>query len=253
VAWYIVQFFGSDETSQNEEKDFNKGEHDQHNHHGLDPTSQVRDLWMTSIGTNASIARSFGLFSAELLQCMLGIYVEQPETSDDNNESTGIISRKPHEIEESMDFTFDNSIRRKMSPNPPAVKQLPDAHVDCLDAPIRDTHIRCDDRFAYPNARLIQKMRRCEMRLLPLVNEWEMVDVVITKHELILFDVQSVSDINIIDTCTKYGGKRSRLCSVAEGRKVMDKVSKEMKALRLKNPLNKISLLQIMHSSILMM
>jgi len=232
VARYVVRLFGNG-ASQDEEKGSHEGESD--HHHGADPTSQVRDLWMTSIGTHSNVARSFGPFSAELLQCMLGIYVEYPETLDANDESTAIVSIRHHKREKSMDSTFEYTNRMEVISDPPAVDQLPHAPLDCLDLPIREPAVdrlphapgdrldapikasRGDDRFAYPNARLLRKMRRCEMRLLPLLNEWETVDVVITKHELILFDVDDVTG-----TSTKSGGKRKQLYTVAKGRTVMD-------------------------------
>jgi len=150
---------------------------------------------------------------------MLGIYV--PEISDANNESSDIISSQ-HNERKTLTLTSDDSNRGETSPSLPAVEQLSDAPADCREASIRDN--QSDDRFAYPNARLLRRMRRCEMRLLPLVNEWEIVDVVITKHELILFDVQSAPDIDAIRTFTKkWKARELRLCSVAKGRKVMDK------------------------------
>jgi len=237
LAFYVVRLFGSG-ASLDEDKDSHEGEHD--HHHGPDPTSMVRDLWMASIGAHSNIARSFGLFSAELLQCMLGIYVEpldanndsslaqHPETSDAKNEKSDIFSSKHHKGEKSVDATSNDSRKGEMSQSLP-VQQLPDAPV------IRDDRDdQCDDRFAFPKARLLRRMRRCEVRLLPLINEWEIVDVVITKHELILFDVESTpEDIDAIRTFTKSGGKQLQLWSIAKGRKVMSKVSEEMKEVRL--------------------
>ena len=216
AAMYVVRCFGSGGGQDLEKNPKNREE----SHH-TDPTCKVRDLWMTSIGLHSNVAKSFGLFSAELLQCMLGIYVKHPEASDANAEGT---VSKHQEREKNMDVTCDTSSRGETSLNPSAVQQLP-IPVDCLDAPVRDD--RYDDRFAYPNARLIRRMRRCEMRLLPLVNKWAIVDVVVTKHELVLFDVDSTPDADALRIFTKSGGKQLRLCSIAKGRKVMDKVSNE--------------------------
>jgi len=226
VAWYVVKLFGCG-ASHDEDKDSNNGSHGQH--HGPDPTSKVRDLWMTAIGVHSDIAKSCGVFSGELLQCMLGIYsseivseepevsVGDPESSDANNESTGHDSNKHHERENSLEITSDTSSRGITSPlNSPATKRYESD----------DFGVTFDD-FAYPKARLIRRMRRCERRLLPLLNEWMVVDVVITGHEVVLFDVLDETEgrgstpENAISTYNN-GGKGLRLCDVAKGRKIMD-------------------------------
>ncbi len=42
---------------------------------------------------------------------------------------------------------------------------------------------------------LIQKMRRCERRLLPLLNRWDLVDVTMTKYELVYFDATDTTSL----------------------------------------------------------
>jgi hypothetical protein len=79
-------------------------------------------------------------------------------------------------------------------------------------------------------------MRRCDRKLLPLLNHWSAVDVVITKWEIVYLDASSVEDIQgagytaeeisnresvrqaVIAT---KGGKGLRLRDVAMGRKVV--------------------------------
>ena len=47
-----------------------------------------------------------------------------------------------------------------------------------------------ESSFTAPNARLIRNLRRCEFRLLPVLTEWTVVDVAITKYEIVLFEVR---------------------------------------------------------------
>lgn len=96
--------------------------------------------------------------------------------------------------------------------------------------------------FINPNARLIRSMKRCERRLPPILNHWAVVDVVLTKYELVYFDASHVDEDmeELIDeeclderdlrlrrqtvreaiVATK-GGKGLRLRDVAVGRKVV--------------------------------
>ena len=99
--------------------------------------------------------------------------------------------------------------------------------------------------FADPNARLIRSMRRCERRLPPMLNEWAVVDVVITKYEIVYFDATDVDDLGPLPSATTAatdvetlelqhkrdtvrqaliatkGGKGLRLRDVSLGRKVV--------------------------------
>ena len=99
--------------------------------------------------------------------------------------------------------------------------------------------------FAEPNARLIRSMRRCERRLPPMLNEWAVVDVVLTKYEIVYFDANDIdhlgtqpstavaaSEVEAIELQHKRdtvrqaliatkGGKGLRLRDIALGRKVV--------------------------------
>jgi len=221
VADYAVKLFGSG-VSHDQDMHSNEGAH----HHGPDPTTKVRDLWLTAIGAHSDVAKSFGLFSSELLQCMLGIYsnesddskeleasVREPESSDANNESTEHEGSQHNGRENSIS---DTSSRGLMSPfRPLTLKRYASD----------DFGVTFDD-FAYPKARLIRRMRRCERRLLPLLDEWMVVDVVITSHELVVFDVldetgdlESTLENGV--SSYKNGGKGLHLCDVARGRNIV--------------------------------
>lgn len=84
--------------------------------------------------------------------------------------------------------------------------------------------------FEFPNARLLRSMRRCQRKLLPLLNKWSQVDVFITKHEMVYVHV---SDSDGADnhrqlkeagrqalSATK-GGKGLRLIDVVSGRRIV--------------------------------
>ena len=84
------------------------------------------------------------------------------------------------------------------------------------------------DEFSFPSARLIRRMRRCERRMLPYLDEWMVVDAVLTSHELILFEVPNndtplIEDLESApDNVTSLNGcKGLRLCDVAKGRNVV--------------------------------
>ena len=219
VASFIVGLFG---TSKGTEllQDTEASDQD----HEGDPTIKVRELWMTAIGAHSDVAQKYGLFSGELLQCMLGIYShENHPDSDELDDSVrdadgtganniisehGIIHRDTTAIEPSS-----RSLTRSLKP--PINTRQQSGTFDGW----------CDD-FAYPMARLLRRMRRCERQLLPLLDEWVVVDVVLTSHELVLFDVRDENEQSGLfrepsTSNLNNGGKGSYLCDVAKGRKIV--------------------------------
>ena len=84
--------------------------------------------------------------------------------------------------------------------------------------------------FVAPNARLIRSMRRCDRKLLPILTEWECVDVVLTEFEILYFeafDPRTVVSKSHDDECSLLalqatgGGNGLRLQDVAKGRKII--------------------------------
>jgi hypothetical protein len=71
VAFYIANFFGIRAIY---EVVLHHDHKESHGQHGPDSTDMVRRYWLTVIGVHSKIAKTCGLFSGELLQCMLGIY-----------------------------------------------------------------------------------------------------------------------------------------------------------------------------------
>lgn len=212
VAFYIANLFGISATHE----EVLHHDEESHGHHGPNPTDRVRSYWLTAIGVHSEIAKTCGLFSGELLQCMLGIYSDS--YSNESVTSTGDVLRPDvnndvsdnescqHEGNESDQITFDTSSLGLMgSPTTPTISR-------------NDFGVT----FEYPKARLVRRMRRCEMRLLPLMgSEWNVVDVVLTSHELVLFDVTNATvDLGLLPSSTD-GHKGLYLSDVAKGRKIV--------------------------------
>lgn len=88
-----------------------------------------------------------------------------------------------------------------------------------------------DSLFASPNARLVRNMRRCDRKVLPFLDNFTVVDVVLTRNEMIYFDSveaeNAVVDVGSTAEGMKHallgtrGGKGLRLCDVAVGRRVV--------------------------------
>ena len=91
-------------------------------------------------------------------------------------------------------------------------------------------------QFVAPNSRLLRSMRRCDKKLLPLLNTWTTVDVVMTKHEIVYFDVADIDCIDSIASPDPFmkrmqnvrqaliatkGGQGLRLRDVAFGRRIV--------------------------------
>jgi len=88
-----------------------------------------------------------------------------------------------------------------------------------------------------PNAPLIRSMRRCERKLPSILDHWAVVDVALTRYELVYFDAAVHDEIDslVVRTGDKIGfilnaivatngGKKLRLRDVALGRKIVGHV-----------------------------
>jgi hypothetical protein len=191
------------------------------NDHGPDPTVKMRSLWLTAIGAHSKIADSYGLFSSELLLCMLGIY----SYSSTFDEKESMTSSGDCQSPDGMNEVSDTVLQHKDE-----IGQV------ALDGSFSKPAVfrTSFDQFFYPKSRLICRMRRCERRLLPLMDEWMVVDVVITKHEIVLFDVVNEIDDRwdaTLDSLDSSEGFRGLcLCDVAahmcaNGRKIVSQLN----------------------------
>jgi len=84
--------------------------------------------------------------------------------------------------------------------------------------------------FEFPNARLVRSMRRCERKLIPLLDKWSLVDVVLTKHEMVYVHIsendgsdrhEQLREAGKMALKATKGGRGLRLCDVVAGRKVI--------------------------------
>jgi len=96
------------------------------------------------------------------------------------------------------------------------------------DKPVES--IEMDSIFAYPNANLVRKMRRCDRKLLPICDTWTVVDVVLTSKELVYLEATEADNELELGSKTNAskramfatkGGKDLPLCEVTAGRKVV--------------------------------
>ena len=84
--------------------------------------------------------------------------------------------------------------------------------------------------FVAPNATLIRSMRRCDKKFLPFLDKWTVVDVVVTRFEMVYFAADTIDSCPLENSAeavrealasTKGGKGCLRLCDVAQGRRVV--------------------------------
>ena len=224
-ASYTLRMIGyrSDKHGQaSKVSDQNHGSHDD-----FDMKAKARELWLSTVGIHSDVAMKFGMFSGQFLQCMLGIYSPDQDSDDNVKEpSTDISDKDFGSSQPSADPSIENSDEREFKTltsldSTSDTPKMPHQRRTAYD--FESFGVVFDD-FSYPSSRLIRRMRRCERRLLPFLDEWQVVDVVLTSHELVLFDVHEEIDFDTsepkIDLATN-GGKGLRLCDVARGRKIL--------------------------------
>ena len=145
-------------------------------------------------------------------------YSNENASSDEKNKGAGQDGGQLHERENSLVFSDVSS--RTGGPTSPSKSIATRYESDNFGVTFDDLR----DDFAYPKARLIRRMRRCERRLTPLLDEWMAVDAVLTTHELILFDVLDEGEDGLdstLKTSHHDGFKELHLCEVAKGRKIV--------------------------------
>jgi len=160
------------------------------------------DLWKKAVIAFPDIVEQHGLFSSELLEAMLDI-----PPRDELNLS--IVAPLDSSFQgASQNFLYSQSHNGTEGP-------LEASNVDDFfeehDCPISDL-----------DSALIRVMRRCQQKLLPLLDEWVIVDMVITENEIIWFDTSSQQSFNRFNT---HGGYGMRVSEVARGRTVIGRLS----------------------------
>jgi hypothetical protein len=211
------------------------------NDHGPDPTVKMRSLWLTAIGAHSKIADSHGLFSSELLLCMLGIYSYSSTFDEKESMTSSGDCQSPDGVNEVSDTVLQHKDEIGQVALDASSKEGFGSFSKLAD--FRTSF----DQFFYPKSRLICRMRRCERRLLPLMDEWMVVDVVITQHEIVLFDVVNEIDDRwdaTLDSLDSSEGFRGLcLCDVAahmraNGRKIVSQFN-----------LNEVDFIELEHRS----
>ena len=246
-----------------------------HGHGGVGEKGTAVELWQSAMARCPDLVDKHGEFSAEVLQVMLGIEVIESEPAipakiEDSKEAKAPIEGPdastmavPVEPMEEREHVFLES--SKYSKLTPAAQEIIAAGKmglpvkPCLKksskfqayaaAPMAPLEFEVDEKVAqaehdnhdvslsYPNARLVRSMRRCERKLMPLLNKWTVVDVAITNHEMVYVEVceSDESDISAEDLKRREasrsaviatgGGKGLRLCDVTAGRRVVGHMS----------------------------
>ena len=97
--------------------------------------------------------------------------------------------------------------------------------------------IRSSIIFERPYSQLVNCMRRCYSKYKPLLDdEWRLVDVVVTEHELVWFDISiektklsksELEEMKSIQATMKAtnGGENMRLCDISMGRTILGRFS----------------------------
>lgn len=226
-----------------------KKDHHGHGHghhgHGGDPREMAVDVWKAALALYPETVEEHGEFSTELLQKMLGV-----EASVNKS-----VKAEPKVVQEDEVSTVDAFISadEKSASNaggsyvPKRVrhKQAMEANNTFLNIKETPTLTNLSNvsatfgqkiTFVRPNAKILRSMRRCDRKLLPLINTWTAVDIVMTKYELVYFEALDIedpcksryndSDLEVLEAGRKAlnvtsGGKGVRLKDIAKGRKVV--------------------------------
>jgi hypothetical protein len=214
----------------------------------------VAQAWESTIGKNPDLVALHGEFSGEILRAMLGVTLFETDSPKENTSlpfhAGTTASQNPPLLEQSNFSTTEPEGRCKISSGKPSspvlmqsnrqtfVKTLP-----CSDHIIEDmtpginSRVVADNNTAFiaPNARLVRSMRRGDRKLLPMLDKWTVVDVVLTRFELVYFDATRIdeeilhghSQANYKEITSTKGGKGLHLYDVSVGRRVVGHLSLE--------------------------
>jgi hypothetical protein len=246
--------------------------------HSVDPHDAVVEMWQLAVSMYPDVVEEHGEFSSELLQTMLGIGVVEDSTKravsathqeesvtmnvdvSSGDESVKALQNAgrahvPKRVSYRQQATGTTADERHASFSPGAqtvnsggqgnrfVSSPVIAPKSPLESKLGPSEEEMDEEqfsFINPRAKLVRSMRRCDRKLLPLIDRWTVVDLVVTKHEIVFFDASNVDE----PSSTKYspealrameisrqalratkGGKGLRLRDVAAGRKVVGRVA----------------------------
>ncbi len=201
-------------------------------------TGTVAELWTLAISKYPHIVEEHGMYSGLLLEAMLGI-APAPKTSRHSldEDLNTLQEHEEHAKREPGNATPSQSILRKISHDRKlSFARLSSARSSAGKSSIGENNNEDNDHnFIRPASALVRSMRRCQFKWLPLLDEWEVVDVVLTKYEIVWLGPKPLGglwDENIdkrreeINNSlqTLKGGKGMRLCDVVVGREVFGRL-----------------------------
>lgn len=197
---------------------------DEHQEHGT-----AAELWEKTLGKYPELAAKHGEFSCEILRAMLGLSTELPDTMSQGTNNYELQSEKsnvrvPKHTSASKAPSLgagDSTTKRSKRSN--SLTRVPST---------LSRSIRVESIFSSPQERLLRSMRRCDRKFLPILDEWSVVDVVMTRFELVYFAAEDVDDGGLDKAGQEAlenlqntkGGRGLRLESVAKGRRVVGHV-----------------------------
>jgi hypothetical protein len=187
----------------------------------------LAEVWEQTVRDNPDIVQIYGEFSGEILRSMLG--VEQHAYSTDAKRG-GTSAAK--ESESSVKSTSDTIPVQKYGHSSRLITQLTIGNAQTNQD--WDNITQPSQGIAFPNARLVRSMRRCDRKLLPILDEWTVVDVAVTHLEIVYFDATDVDDSSSHQDAlleitrnafvSTKGGKGLRLADAAKGRRVVGRM-----------------------------
>jgi hypothetical protein len=193
-------------------------------------TGTIAKLWSSALLKYPKIVSDYGMFSGKLLEAMLGIeYSAQINNTVCQSEDTQLM--------QASNKLVDNL---HSAPSASRWKSMVDRHANRSNSEILssvgdDWNEETEYNFIRPEAPLIRKMRRCQCKWLPLLDEWQVVDVVLTNYEIVWMEPKSFVEIcdKATDLKKQYkgqnlevdnGGRGMSLCDAVKGRKVIGRL-----------------------------
>jgi len=201
-------------------------------------TGTAAELWSLAISKYPHIVEEHGLYSGLLLEAMLGI-APAPKSVDHAN-IEGEVPLKDNEVDGQLaigNIAPSSYLKRKPSHERKlSYGRLSSARSSNGQSSVGENNNEDNDHnFIRPASALVRAMRRCQFKWLPLFDEWEVVDVVLTKYELVWLGPKPLSGLwdehidkrrDEVDNTLRSlkGGKGMRLCDVAVGREVFGRL-----------------------------
>ena len=171
-----------------------KKDHHDHGHgdhgHGGDPRELAVDVWKAALALYPETVEEHGEFSTELLQKMLGVDASvnepvktEPKMVQGDEVSTvdALVSADERSTCKAGGSYVPKRVRHKQAMESAntslSIKETP------LPSNLSNVSATFGQKitFVRPNAKILRSMRRCDRKLLPLINTWTAVDIVMTK------------------------------------------------------------------------